>query len=138
MKIARLTFAKITASLIVVAVSPLTSSAAPQLNPTVSSCSVIKEKGNKFRLTISGYYDAASKSDVAYKINGYRFELRNGGGQQLRDTGLISISPTYAFNKTYDTYETQNFASNLKDVVFRVYNGDSLKGTAIANCSKNF
>ena len=138
MKKTRTLIPTIVASLLLTTSGQFNAAAAPQLNPTISSCTVIKEKGNKYRLTINGSYDAASKSDVAYKINGYRFELRNGGGQQLRDTGLISIAPTYAFNKTYDTYETQNFASNLKDVVFRVYNGDSLKGTATANCSKNF
>lgn len=110
--------------------------AAPQLTITVSNCTITKV-GGQYQYSATGSYSAQNSTKDDFKINAYKAELRNNGGQNLQSITYTQISPTTVFNVTlFSGTVDYRFASSLKDVRFWVYNGGSQKGYSATNCQR--
>lgn len=111
-------------------------SAAPDGSISNIFCNATKI-GNDVRVSAGGsYFASTGKTD--YLINGYRIDLRNSGGQQLRSTGLVAISPTYTYTAVSNWTIPFRTASNLQDMKLDFYNGKKVKAsTGWVNCTWN-
>jgi hypothetical protein len=113
----------------------LPTQAAPSGTISGTFCDAVKD-GNTVKITAGGTYNAYNTSKNDYQINGFRIDLRNNGGQQLRSTGLVSISPTDTYTAIKSWTIPYKEASSLKDMKMFFYNGGAKKAESVwINCS---
>lgn len=107
--------------------STYTSTAAPAGSITNVFCTANKS-GNNVTVTAGGKYNA-TQNTKDYLINGFQIQLFNNGNQQLRSTGLVSISPTTTYDAVKSWVIPYKEANSLKNMKLDFYNGGAIKAT---------
>ena len=119
---------KVVATAAAFLLTPSSANSAPSGWITGSYCNAVKV-GNNVNVTAGGTYNAPQNSKD-YLINGFQIRLWNNGGQQLRNTGLVSITPTSAYTAIQSWTIPYKEASSLKNMQFDVFNGGALKASS--------
>jgi hypothetical protein len=116
-----------------VAGGTVVATAAPHLGTQVTADCTITKRGSVYDIVANGSWNVRD-----YLVNRTRGVLRNWGGQNVQDTGIVAQSPSGIGTTTLFEMNGLNyrFASSLRNVEFYVYNGGKLKGKVEATCRR--